>query len=345
MCSIGAVSRPERHGLGLVLLFLWFTGAGFGHTNTTRPLELDRFLTDSNAPGASIPPAFSARCTSAAPGMVTLVAHISIPCGMVPHGPKYPELPSTSKIGLRASAISDAYAPASGSDNRCLTSIFKPRRDAGIASRIFFASDEDKCRHAIAFCASFASAKAFDDADSATSTAATAFPDLVVALSAFVSASSARLSAFSDFPSADCAFASREIIICPDSASFRRPYQYPAISHKTAMAKNHMPIESNRCFLSSCLQLWASASAITSRAKNTRPASSRSLWTCLTESSESQFGSIARTIIFIFAPPVIVGCTTTECAMNLTKDQWEDQRQNKRDGMSPVSATNDEPEC
>jgi hypothetical protein len=142
-------------------------------------------------------------------------------------------------------------------------------------------------------CALPASLSAFARECSAACARVSASPD-------FVSASSALVNALDALVEASLDLASREPITCSERASFRWPYQYPAISHKMAMAKNHMPIESNRCFLSSCLELCANASATTSSAKNTRPTSSRSLWASLTESSEFQSGNIARSIIFTF---------------------------------------------
>jgi len=78
------------------------------------PVALDRFAFDNKAPSASIPPAFRARCTSPAPGMVRFCTYRPIPSGILPQGPKYPDVPVNVQYGSKGVRYFRSILPGFG---------------------------------------------------------------------------------------------------------------------------------------------------------------------------------------------------------------------------------------
>jgi hypothetical protein len=103
------------------------------------------------------------------------------PCGIVPQAFSTPEVPLTSSIGPRASAISEAYFAASESDNGCLTSTLNSWRDAGVELRIVSDSLGETCRQAISSRISSACACVVSNCLSTTARDFSAFSVLVSA--------------------------------------------------------------------------------------------------------------------------------------------------------------------
>ncbi len=132
---------------------------------------------------------------------------------------------------------------------------------------------------------------------------------LVSIPSSLVDATSSRISRASAFvfnssALAEASFAceSREPITCADSSSFLWPYLYPTISAVTANQKKISPIPATTRALSGFFlsSRCAAESNATSSEKHTIAATSKSLCTFLTESSESHHGrETARFIIVV----------------------------------------------